>query len=35
MRLEKAAPFGMSWNAATMCPVGSQTKAVRFQYSLG
>ena len=35
MRLVKAAAFGMSWNVATMWPVGSQTKAVRFQYSFG
>ena len=35
MRLAKPAPLGLSANVATMWPVGSQTKAVRFQYSGG
>ena len=35
MRLRKAAPFGVISNVATTWPVGSQTKAVRFQYSRG
>ena len=35
MRLLNAAPFCMSWNVATMWPVGSQTNDVRFQYSRG
>jgi hypothetical protein len=35
MRLVKPAPSGVSSNVATMWPVGSQTNAVRFQYSFG
>ena len=33
--LMKPAPSGVMTNVATRCPVGSQTKAVRFQYSFG
>ena len=35
IREEKPAPRGVSSKVATMWPVGSQTKAVRFQYSRG
>src|SRR4029079_4722891 len=35
LRLVYDAPFGVSSNVATRCPVGSQTNAVRFQYSFG